>query len=291
MYLVCFQAPWHGWLVVVLPGHFVYARDIDDSCRREVTAFDELYSIHMGASSEDLTSDYHDLAKSFEQLGMLETGMTSDLQQTAKALDDFADLEARFTFRVLDDVITMLHAKQAFIGSHKTLLKHRENKQLDFEGLTDYLHTAVTERDRLASLGTPDGEPVHGNVRGVGLRGYMRHMVDRVWGVDEEQARIERMQRLDGRIDELQDAVSLSHKQSQAFNQHVANEHDIYELGRRQEMIQTLRLYTEGNVHLYEQGVELFDRLIASLEEGSSDHANTDDAAAKQEVSLAHSVV
>ena len=77
----------------------------------------------MGASSEDLTSDYHDLAKSFEQLGMLETGMTSDLQQTAKALDDFADLEARFTFRVLDDVITMLHAKQAFIGSHKTLLK------------------------------------------------------------------------------------------------------------------------------------------------------------------------
>lgn len=226
MYLVCFQAPWHGWLVVVLPGHFVYARDIDDSCRREVTAFDELYSIHMGASSEDLTSDYHDLAKSFEQLGMLETGMTSDLQQTAKALDDFADLEARFTFRVLDDVITMLHAKQAFIGSHKTLLKHRESKQLDFEGLTDYLHTAVTERDRLASLGTPDGEPVHGNVRGVGLRGYMRHMVDRVWGVDEEQARIERMQRLDGRIDELQDAVSLSHKQSQAFNQHVANEHD-----------------------------------------------------------------
>ena len=44
-------------------------------------------------------------------------------------------------------------------------------------------------------------------------------------------------------------------------------------------------------MHLYEQGVELFDRLIASLEEGSSDHANTDDAAAKQEVSLAHSVV
>ena len=119
--------------------------------------------------------------------------------------------------------------------------------------------------------GTPDGEPVHGNVRGKGMRGYMRHMVDRVWGVDEEQARIDRMQRLDGRIDELQDAVSQSHAQSQAFNQHVAKEHYIYELGRRREVQQSLKLYVDGHVDMYEQGVRMMDDLIRALESGTAD--------------------
>ena len=168
-------------------------------------------------------------------------------------------------------MLTILRAKQTYITAHKTLLKHREAKQLDFEGLTDYLHSTVTERDRLANLGTPDGEPVHGNVRGKGMRGYMRHMVDRVWGVDEEQARIDRMQRLDGRIDELQDAVSQSHAQSQAFNQHVAKEHYIYELGRRREVQQSLKLYVDGHVDMYEQGVRMMDDLICALESGTAD--------------------
>jgi hypothetical protein len=247
------------------------ARDLDDSCRREVAAFDELYAAHLGASNEDLSSDYHDVATAFEQLGELETGMTQDVQRTGQTLHEFAELKSRFTFRVLDDMLTMLRAKQTYITAHKTLLKHREAKQLDFEGLTDYLHSTVTERDRLANLGTPDGEPVHGNVRGKGMRGYMRHMVDRVWGVDEEQARIDRMQRLDGRIDELQDAVSQSHAQSQAFNQHVAKEHYIYELGRRREVQQSLKLYVDGHVDMYEQGVRMMDDLICALESGTAD--------------------
>lgn len=231
-----------------------------------MAAFDELYAAHLGASNEDLTSDYHDVAKAFEQLGELETGMTQDMQRTGHTLHEFAELESRFTFPVMDDMLTMLRAKQTYISAHKTLLKHREAKQLDFEGLTDYLHSTVTERDRLANLGTPDGEPVHGNVRGKGMRGYMRHMVDRVWGVDEEQARIDRMQRLDGRIDELQDAVSQSHAQSQAFNQHVAKEHYIYELGRRREVQQMLKLYVDGHIGMYEQGIRMMDDLIRALE-------------------------
>lgn len=235
-----------------------------------MAAFDELYAAQLGASNEDLTTDYRDLAKALEQLGTLETGMTGELQRTAHALGAWAETEARFTYGVLDDMLTMLRAKQAYIHTHQTLLKHRDGKQLDFEGLTDYLHAAVTERDRLASLGTPDGEPVHGNVHGKGMRGYMRHVVHRVWGVDEEQARIERMQRLDARIEELQDAVSQSHTQAQAFNQQAAKEHYLYEMGRRREMQQTLKVYVDGHVDLFEHGLRAMDELIEALESSGS---------------------
>ena len=122
----------------------------------------------------------------------------------------------------------------------------------------------VTERDRLASLG--DASAPRGNVRGTGLRGYLRSTVDRVIGVDEEQARIERMQRLDGRIDELEDAVSSAHEHSQAFNDHLMQEHKIFELGRQCETKQLLSSYVDGNLAMYRSGQDMFDRLIAQLE-------------------------
>lgn len=239
-----------------------------------------MYAAQLGASNEDLTSDYRDLAKALEQLAVLETGMSTELQKTAHALDVWADTEAQFTFGVLDDMLTLLRAKQTYIHSHQALLKHRDSRQLDFEGLTDYLHAAVTERDRLAHLGTPDGEPVHGNVRGKGMRGYMRHVVDRVCGVDEEQARIERMQRLDARIDELQDAVSQSHTQCQAFNQQVAKEHYIYEMGRRREMQQTLRMCVDGHIRYLERGMHAMDELIHELENDAPSTSGDDATAA-----------
>ena len=90
--------------------------------------------------------------------------------------------------------------------------------------------------------------------------------MDRVFGVDEEQARIERMQRHDARIAELQEAVTAAHDQSQAFNRHVAQEHEIYEWGRQRETLQLLRGYVEGNVAMHREGLAQFDELIAQLE-------------------------
>lgn len=235
----------------------------------QVAAFDELYAASINASSEDLSTDYNDLANAFEQLSVLESGMTAPMQRVAHALGEFAELESRFTFATTDDVLAYLHAMRGFTAQHMALLKHRDSKQLDFEGLTDYLHAAVTERDRLASLGSPSGAPVHGNVRGTGLRGYVRSAVDRVWGVDEEQARIERLGRLDQRIDQLQQAVTASHTQAQSFSAQVAQEHRVYELGRRRELHQMLTRYVDGHVEMNRHGVALFDELIAALESES----------------------
>lgn len=231
-----------------------------------MAAFDELYATHIGASSEDLSTDYRDLSTSLEQLAVLESGMAKALQGTAHALSEFAELETRFTTRATDDFLTYLHARHGFVQTHKALLKQQDAKQLDFEGLTDYLHAAITERERLAGLGANAGTPAFGTVRGTGLRGYMRSAVDRVWGVDEEQARIERMERLDDRIAELRDAVTTSHKHAQAFGSHVEQEHHIFDLGRRREVAHMLTTYIDGHMEMYEQGISIWDDLIATLE-------------------------
>lgn len=104
--------------------------------------------------------------------------------------------------RSTDAMLSHMHAMLAYAQAHKSVLKLRDQKQLDFEELTDYLSNVVSERDRLASLGSPYGHG-HGGVRGPGLGGYLRDRVDSLRGVDEERTRVERMQRLDGRIKEV----------------------------------------------------------------------------------------
>lgn len=233
---------------------------------REVAAYDELYATSLGASTEDLATDYTDFATSLEQLAILESGMAGTLTEAAKALHAYGDLQTKYTAQCTDVVLGQLQSQLAYAHAHAAPLKLRESKQLDFEGLTDYLAHEVAERDRLVALGGPRGAEAAGNVRGTGLRGYLRSTVDKVWGVDEEQARIERLQRLDGRIEELNEAVQTAHDQALALNTHVTQEHHVYTLGRRREQKQTLAAYVDGNIALYSQGVSIFDKLIASLE-------------------------
>lgn len=110
------------------------------------------------------------------------------------------------TGRSTDELQSHLHAILAYSSSHRSVLKLRDQKQLDFEELTDYLSSVVSERDRLASLSSPHGGGHgHGGVRGAGITGFLKDKVDHFRGVDEERTRVERMQRLDGRIKEVSD--------------------------------------------------------------------------------------
>lgn len=164
-------------------------------------------------------------------------------------------------------MLSQMHALLSYAHSHKSVLKLRDSKQLDFEELTDFLSRFVSERDRLASLSSPYGAGHgHGGVRGAGLSGYLKDKVDSLRGVDEERTRVERMQRLDVRIKELQDAVTSAHDTSTAFSSEVQKEHEIFKLAKDQEMRDILATHADGQIELYARAMDAFDRLIPQLE-------------------------
>lgn len=86
----------------------------------------------------------------------------------------------------------------AYAQVHKAVLKLRDQKQLDFEELTDYLTSVTAERDRLAAM-------VQGHVTssGFGIGAYLRDRVDAIRGGDDDRTRVEKMRRLDTRIKEV----------------------------------------------------------------------------------------
>ncbi|SOV02750.1 related to SNX4 - Sorting NeXin [Ustilago sp. UG-2017a] len=215
----------------------------------------------------DLSTDYEDFATSIEGLGYLESGFTEPLNKFANAMLEFARLERVTSAKSTDATLAQMQALLAYSRSHKSVLKLRDAKQVDFEELTDYLSGVVSERDRLASLSSPYGAGHgHGGVRGAGISGYLKDKVDHLRGVDEERTRVGRMQRLDRKINELQDAVTSAHDTSQAFSSEVIREHSFFHLAKQQELKDILVTHADGQIELYAALVGLFDRLLPQLE-------------------------
>jgi sorting nexin-4 len=106
-----------------------------------------------------------------------------------------------------DPFLAHLQALLAYSQAHKAVLRLRDQKQLDFEELSDYLATVTADRDRLAAM-------ISGHVisSGLGIGAYLRDKVDALRGADDDRSRVEKMRKLDGRIKEVRlDLLSITH--------------------------------------------------------------------------------
>lgn len=219
-----------------------------------------------------------------DALAELEKGMSPFLRQTGSALRDFARLERLDAARSNEQVLGTAQALLSYGQAYKHLLRAREGKQVEFEELTEILSSVVAERERLASLASsrgqgkgPGASPGHGGVRGAGITGYLRDQMDALRGVDEERTRVERMQRLDARIRELQDTVAGSHGTLHRVSQQVLAEAALFEAAKQREMHALLTHFAQSRVHLCADAVQLWDHLLDSIGAGAGD---TDDVAA-----------
>ena len=94
--------------------------------------------------------------------------------------------------------MTHLHSLLIYSHANRAVLKLRDQKQMDFEELTDYLSNATSERDRLSAVISG-----HAGSTGLGIGSYLREKVDALRGADDDRSRVEKMRKLDVRIKEV----------------------------------------------------------------------------------------
>jgi len=157
--------------------------------------------------------------------------------------------------------LTHLHSLVAYAQAHRTVLRLRDQKQLDFEELSDYLSGVVTERDRLAAM-------VSGHVgsSGMGLGAYIRDRVDALRGADDDRSRVEKMKKLDIRIKELQEAVTTAHDTSDGFSDETLKEHIIFQYAKEAEMKEMFGALADGQIEMYRSSMEEWDRIIPIIQ-------------------------
>lgn len=106
--------------------------------------------------------------------------------------------------KTVEPFLSHCHSLVQYSQAHKSVIKLRDQKQLDFEELSAYLSAVVAERDRLAALNTGhSGAPV-------GISTFLRDKVDQLRGTDDIHTRRERIRKLDIKIKEVSYCTELS---------------------------------------------------------------------------------
>ena len=209
----------------------------------------------------DLEGDYGDLATQFQKLAALEPGVQDELTKFAASVGETSEGWRGLKEHTDQNYLGSLKDMEEYISSVKALLKTREQKQLDFEGLTDYLTKAAQERDTLASHGS------------MGASGFLRQKIEDVRGVDHEQSRRERQRKLEVQISRLTTEVDVAKKTSEAFDEEVVKEVSDFERIKAVEFRDTLGGLADANIHFFKNNIDIWERFIAESEKQKADAA------------------
>ncbi|TAQ91620.1 hypothetical protein B7494_g15 [Chlorociboria aeruginascens] len=207
----------------------------------------------------DLETDYKDLAEQFQKLINLEPNVESSIRAFAASVEDTSTGIKILKDHTDQDYLGSLRDMQAYSLAVKNLLKAREQKQLDFEQLTEYLTKSTSDRDILASS--------HGSSGLTGAGGFFRSKFEDVRGLDHEQSRRERLRRLELRIDELTTGVEEAKKTTEAFDEEVVREIQDFERIKRIEFKTQFGAYAEAHVDFYRETIENWEKYVKEMED------------------------
>lgn len=206
----------------------------------------------------DIETDYKDTAEQFQKLINLEPGVEASVHAFAQSVEDSASSMKNLKDHTEQDYLGSLRDMVAYSGSVKNLLKLREQKQLDYEQLTEYLNKASADRDMLASG--------YGGGGGTGAVGLIRSKMEDFRGVDHEQARRERLRKLEIRIDELTRESETARKMSELFDEEVVKEVVDFDRIKRIEFKGQLGRLADAHVGFYDDVISVWQRYVDECE-------------------------
>lgn len=206
----------------------------------------------------DLEADYSDLSTQFMRLINLEPGVEGPLHSFAQGVEQTAKGFASIKEHIDQNYLTSLRDMEAYITAIRGLLKTREQKQLDFEGLTEYLNKAAYDRDTLASAS--------GASLSSGPGGFLRSKLEDVRGVDHEQARRERVRKLELQIDRLTREVEDAKRTTERFDEEVVREVADFERIKAVEFRDTLGGLAARHMAFYQGVVDTWEGYLAEME-------------------------
>lgn len=235
---------------------FVEVKEKADKLEDDLSHIEKVMT-RVGRRHGDIEADYHDLAEQFHKLVVLEPGVSQEATAFAASAKDQAAILKKLKDHEEQDYLGSLRDMQTYSQSLKNLLKAREQKQLDYEQLTDYLHKSTIERDQL----------MVGNLHGSsGPGSFIRSKIEDVRGVDHEAARRERLRKLELRIEELTLEVETTKKQMEAFDEEVVREVEDFERIKRVEFKKQLGGLCKANVEHNDEVITVWEKYIAGME-------------------------
>ncbi|KAJ5769947.1 uncharacterized protein N7511_001998 [Penicillium nucicola] len=242
---------------------FIEVREKADKLDEDLSHVEKTVA-RVARRESDLETDYSELAMQFRKLVPLEPAVEAPLQMFAASVEETAFGVRGLKEHTDQNYLGSLRDTEAYILSLKSLLKTREQKQLDFEALVEYRNKAVTERDSLASN---PAAYYASNPLTSSPASFIRSKMEDMRGVDHEQSRRERVRKLELRIDELTREVESAKTTSEMFDEEVVREVADFERIKAVEFRDSLGSFADSHIEFYQNVLSTWERFVAEMED------------------------
>lgn len=243
---------------------FIEVKERSDKLDEDL-AHVEKVMVRVARRETDLEADLRDLAEQFQKLIVLEPGVDAAAHAFAASVEDLAAGLKKLQHHTEADYVGSLRDMAAYSQALKNLLKLREQKQLDFEQLTEYLHKSTQERDAGAAGGSGGGSYGGYSVTGA-AGGFIRSKIEDVRGVDHEQSRRDRQRKLELRIDELTREVESARAEADHFADQAVHETQNFEWIKRVEFKRQFAGLADAHVQFYDGIAATWEGYVREME-------------------------
>ncbi|KAJ1994901.1 intercellular trafficking and secretion [Coemansia spiralis] len=236
---------------------FVDMRDAIARLEDNLTRTQKLY-LRVTKRQMDLQQAYEELGTGLVDLGDIETGMTMALVEAGNALKAHHVALKELAVQTEDLFLGEVEEYISYCEAYLELLKLRDQKQAEFEDLTEFLQQTVAERDRLMN---------HQSAVGISaVTNFIKGKVRDLRGVDPAISRQQRIENLTGRISELESAVESSSAGSEALSELVLNDYDVFGHIKQHDFKRAFGVLASAHIDFYSRTAEIWRAVIPELE-------------------------
>ena len=240
---------------------FISVRERADKLEDDLAQVEKIVA-RVGRRQTDLETDYADLATQFQKLITMEPGISEPLTAFSASVTTTSQGWKSLRETTENDYLGSLRDMAAYVGAVRSLLKAREQKQIDFEELTAYLAKAASDRDTLASS---NASYVASSPLG-SASGFLRSKIEDVRGIDHESARMERLRKLEMKIKSLTSEVEIARVSTEQFDERTVIETARFERIKADEFKDTLGSLADAHIQYFNDTAEEWEAFIERME-------------------------
>lgn len=235
---------------------FEEMKEMVNRLEENLNTIERLY-MRINKRQRDLQKDYTSFANSIQGLSALETNIKKTLHQFAETCKAYSKVMSEMSEKEELLFLNEIHELLAYCYAAKDVLKARDQKQLDFEELSRYLDQAAVEKERILHPKFNDR---------TNIAEYVTDKINEVRGISMQQARREKLSRLESKIKELQEEVTRANDESHKFSIQVVKEFDLFQRTKIVELKQGLLAYADCHIDFYQKGMSVWEKILPVLE-------------------------
>lgn len=236
---------------------FVEIKEKSEKLDHNVAKIDKIFN-RVVKRQEAISEDYAKFSSNLQELQELVSNDAEEDEALRSKVKFFNEGIAQLSYGLRDlskfldyEYIVDLKDMEHYIESVKQTIKLKDQKQIDYEELNDYLTRSINEKSNLVS--------------GYGGGNYFTSKLEELAGINQEAARREKIAKLEGKITSLTSEVDNAKEVADVFESEVFKEVNIFEEIKTKELKASLASLADNQIEFYKKMVDTWTKVEENL--------------------------